>query len=63
MRHQRKKTMQSRMPQSVIEQEYIRLFAVPQAPQPPNFYADDYSLEQPSALKYVPSITSPNAEV
>ena len=61
MDNQRKTKMPSHtMPP--IEQEYVRLFSVPQAPQP-SFYADDYSLEQPSALKYVQSTTSPNAEV
>lgn len=46
---------------SKLEQGYSRLFTSPQTPQQ-NFYADDYSLAQPSVLKYVPSTTSPNAE-
>jgi len=45
-----------------IENEYVRLFTVPDAPHEA-FYSDDYNLEQPSALKYVPSTTEPNAEV
>jgi len=45
-----------------IENEYLRLFTVPDSPREP-FYSDDYNLEQPSALKYVPSTTEPNAEV
>jgi hypothetical protein len=45
-----------------IEQEYVRLFTVPQTPHQ-CFYSDDYNLEQPSALKYVPSTTAPNTEV
>ena len=47
---------------SKIEDEYVRLFMVPDAPHQA-FYSDDYNLEQPSALKYVPSTTNPNAEV
>jgi hypothetical protein len=63
MKNRGKTTMPSMTRQSAkIEQEYARLFTVPQTPQQ-SFYADDYSLEQPSALKYVPSTTSPNAEV
>jgi hypothetical protein len=45
-----------------IENEYVRLFTIPDAPHEA-FYSDDYNLEQPSALKYVPSTTEPNAEV
>lgn len=45
-----------------LEEEYVRLFAVPESPQQA-FYTDDYNLAQPSALKYVPSTTEPNAEV
>jgi hypothetical protein len=45
-----------------IESDYVRLFTVPDAPHQA-FYSDDYNLEQPSALKYVPSTTNPNAEV
>ncbi len=45
-----------------LEEEYVRLFTVLDAPQQA-FYSDDYNLEQPSALKYVPSTTDPNAEV
>jgi hypothetical protein len=45
-----------------IEDEYVRLFTVPDAANEA-FYSDDYNLEQPSALKYVPSTTKPNAEV
>ena len=45
-----------------LEGEYVRLFAVPDNQQQ-EFYSDDYNLEQPSALKYVPSTTEPNAEV
>lgn len=63
MKNRGKTTMPSMARQSAkIEEEYVRTFAVPQNPQQ-SFYADDYSLEQPSALKYVPSTTSPNAEV
>lgn len=63
MKRKGETTMPSMTRQSAkIEQEYVRLFTVPQTPQQ-SFYADDYSLKQPSALKYVPSTTSPNAEV
>ena len=48
--------------QTTLELDYARLFPVPQTPQQ-CFYADDYDLRQPSALKYVPSTTSPTAEV
>lgn len=45
-----------------IEDEYVRLFAVPDRPHE-CFYSEEYDLRQPSALKYVPSTTEPNAEV
>jgi hypothetical protein len=45
-----------------IENEYVRLFTVPDAPHE-CFYSEEYDLRQPSALKYVPSTTEPNAEV
>ncbi len=47
---------------AAIEQDYVRLFTVPAAPHQ-CFYSDDYNLQQPSALKYVPSTTNPTAEV
>lgn len=58
-----KKQGKTEMP-SKIEREYSRLFPLPQVPDAPQqtFYADDYNLAQPSTLKYVPSITTPNAE-
>jgi hypothetical protein len=56
------KTKMSNARPAKIEQEYVRLFTVPQIPRQ-YFHSDDYNLEQPSALKYVPSTTSPNAEV
>jgi hypothetical protein len=61
MKDQVKTTMSDVRPKT-IEQEYVRLFTVPQTPHP-CFYSDNYNLEQPSALKYVPSTTAPNAEV
>ena len=45
-----------------IEDEYVRLFTVPDTPHE-CFYSEEYDLRQPSALKYVPSTTEPNAEV
>ena len=45
-----------------LEEEYSRLFDVP-ATLHQNFYSDDYNLQQPSALKYVPSTTNPDAEI
>lgn len=48
---------------TTIEQEYVRLFPVLAPPSQQCFFADDYNLQQPSALKYVPSTTNPNAEV
>jgi hypothetical protein len=62
MENRGKIKMPSQTRPATIEREYVRLFTVPPAPQQ-SFYADDYSLEQPSALKYVQSTTSPNAEV
>ena len=56
------KTKMNNTRPAMIEQEYVRLFMVPLVPHP-CFYSDDYNLEQPSALKYVPSTTEPNAEV
>jgi hypothetical protein len=56
------KTEMNRMRPTRIEQEYVRLFTVPETPHD-CFYSEDYDLKQPSALKYVPSTTEPNAEV
>ena len=61
MKNQLKTKMSLARP-TTIEQEYVRLFTVPQTPDQ-CFHTDDYNLEQPSALKYVPSTTAPNAEV
>lgn len=62
MKNQGKINMPSQTLQTTLELDYARLFPVPQTPQQ-CFYADDYDLRQPSALKYVPSTTSPTAEV
>jgi hypothetical protein len=61
MKNQEKMQMSSERP-TRIEQEYVRLFTVPETPHQV-FYSEDYDLRQPSALKYVPSTTEPNAEV
>jgi len=58
----RVKQNSSKVQPGTIEQEYVRLFAVPQTSHE-SFFSDKYNLEQPSALKYVPSTTVPNAEV
>lgn len=62
MKNQGKTNMPSQTLPKTLEQEYVRLFPVPKAPER-SFYVDDYDLRQPSVLKYVPSTTSPNAEV
>jgi hypothetical protein len=59
MKNQRNTKMPSNAP-TTLEQQYVQVF---NQQSERSFYADDYNLEQPSALKYVPSTTSPNAEV
>ena len=60
--HNRESISPSAAPLTTLEQEYVQFF-VSTAPHQQGFYAEEYSLAQPSALKYVNSTTSPNAEV
>ena len=46
---------------SKLEREYRQIFLTRQLPYQ-GIYTEEDTLEQPSALKYVPSTTTPNAE-
>lgn len=55
------KKQQKTRKRSEIEREYQRVFFAYPLPNQ-GIYTEDDSLEQPSALKYVPSTTTPSAE-
>jgi len=45
-------------PRPDIEEQYVRIFQEPRDDLPPVQVEDQYSLEQPSELKPVPTITT-----
>lgn len=57
-----KKQEQPKRPKKTLERDYQRLFTPHPLPYQ-GVYTDEDSLEQPSALKYVPTTTTPSIEV
>ena len=59
MNNQTTSKVRSKGQPATIEDEYLRVFtSIPLQNHGP--YGDNYSLEQPSELKYMPSTTSPH---
>ncbi len=55
------KKLQKRKKRPEIEREYLTIFSPPRLPSQ-GAYTDEDSLEQPSALKYVPTTATPHVE-
>lgn len=61
MKKKKEPKKEPRKGKSTPEMDYRQLFTPLPLPYQ-GVYTDDDSLEQPSALKYVPATTTPNAE-
>jgi hypothetical protein len=56
-----KSKLQTKTPKKPLERQYEAIFIAHPLPYQ-GLYTDEDSLEQPSALKYVPTTSTPNIE-